>query len=203
MIRTQPNSKLYGVETWTIRTGRRSTISETVLSAASLIDMRDLVQVIAHIHGQKARPGIGQTLGVNPNLPGGSLAKVRYAPINRLRQSGPSGPKSDNSELTHDERSGVASSAREIYSILVQVPAADPSWESAAARALRPFGFYMWQSQSLSMLRGMRIRPEGRIDREWAQSLLASRTPGAETTGAGWMSSLPTYAVTWIAKIQP
>jgi hypothetical protein len=56
MIRTQPNSKLYGVETWTIRTGRRSTISETVLSAASLIDMRDLVQVIAHIHGQKPDP---------------------------------------------------------------------------------------------------------------------------------------------------
>src|SRR5258708_26780970 len=25
----------------------------------------------------------------------------------------------------------------------------------------------------------------------------------SEATGAGWMSSLPTYAVTWIAKIQP
>ena len=61
--------------------------------------------------------------------------------------------------------------------ILVQVRATDPSWESAAARALRPFGFHMWQSLSLSMLRGMRVRPEGRIDREWAQSLLASRTP--------------------------
>jgi len=47
------------------------------------------------------------------------------------------------------------------------------------ARALRPFGFYMWQSLSLSMLRGMRVRPEGRIDPEWAQSLLASRAPGA------------------------
>src|ERR1700737_5008386 len=63
--------------------------------------------------------------------------------------------------------------------ILVQVRAADPSWESAAARALRPFGFYMWQSLSLSKLRGMRVRPEGRIDREWAESLLSSRAPGA------------------------
>src|ERR1700693_578398 len=72
-----------------------------------------------------------------------------------------------NNGLTHDERSGVASSACEIYTILVQVRAADPSWESAAARAPRPFGFYMWQSQSLSMLRGMRVRQEGRIDREW------------------------------------
>src|ERR1700681_2266682 len=64
-----------------------------------------------------------------------------------------------------------------LRAILVQVRAANPSWKSAAARALRPFGFDMWLSLSLSMLRGMRVQPEGRIDREWAQSLPASRTP--------------------------
>ena len=29
-----------------------------------------------------------------------------------------------------------------------------------------------------------------------------SQNSCSESTGAGWMSSLPTYAVTWIAKIQ-
>src|SRR6202011_5255403 len=61
--------------------------------------------------------------------------------------------------------------------ILVQDRAAGRSRNSAVARDLRLFGFYMWQSLSLSMLRGMPVRPVGRIDREWAQSLLASRTP--------------------------
>src|ERR1700675_5110000 len=87
--------------------------------------------------------------------------------------------KVPNSGLTHDERSGVASSACEIYPILVQDRAAGPFRDTAVARAPRPFGFYMWQSLSLSMLRGMRVRPEGQIDREWAQSLLASRAPAA------------------------
>src|SRR3979490_1234369 len=85
--------------------------------------------------------------------------------------------KCANSGLTHDERSGVASSAASFTPILVQDRAAGPSRNSAVARALRPSGFYTWQSLSLSMLRGMPVRPEGRIDREWAQSLLASRTP--------------------------
>src|SRR5229473_1690840 len=62
-------------------------------------------------------------------------------------------------------------------SILVQDRAAGPSRNSAVARALRPSGLYTWRSLSLSMLRGMPVRPEGRIDREWAQSQLASRTP--------------------------
>src|ERR1700694_1471607 len=84
-----------------------------------------------------------------------------------------------NSGLTHDERSGVASSACKIYPILVQDRAAGPFRDTAVARAPRPFDFYMWQSLSLSMLCGMRVRPEGQIDREWAQSLLASRAPAA------------------------